>query len=61
MCEQRARQACPKQYDDYRSHPLSTSEAIPCIDNAKAKISAESAPSRAINREVAARDEVFRS
>jgi hypothetical protein len=32
-----------QRYERYRSHPLSTSEAIPCIDIANAKTSADSA------------------
>src|SRR3954454_22353930 len=38
-----ARRHREQERDRYRSHPLSTSEAIPCMDSAKAKISADSA------------------
>lgn len=50
-----------KPCDDYRSHPLSTKEAIPCIENANTKIKAESAPSHATKRDVVVNDEAISS
>jgi hypothetical protein len=41
-----------KQCDDYRSHPLSTSDATPCIESAKTKMSAEAALSSPKKAEV---------